>query len=537
MIRVEHIRLPIDHSKADLRNAILKKLLLDPDMLVDFAIARRSVDARKKKHILFNYTVEVNVTDLEKVLELNRDNRHIGPVPHTAWTFPQGPFHTEKRPVIVGAGPCGLFAGLALAEAGLAPLLIERGKPATARVKDVHRFWDTGEFDPASNALFGEGGAGTFSDGKLTTRIKDRHNRCRKVLRWLVEAGAPEEILWQQNPHLGTDRLVSLVAAIRRKIVERGGEVRFESRAAELVIDGGAIQGVTLENGEEIGARQVILAIGHSARDTMAMLHACGVAMAPKPFSIGVRIEHPQEQIDRCQFGPQAGHPALGHADYKLVHHCANGRSVYTFCMCPGGEVIAANSEPGQVVTNGMSVWNRNRPNANSALLAGITPADFESDHPLAGIAFQRHWERLAFDCGGGGYFAPAQSVGDFLAGRASTAFGDITPTYRPGVTPADLRDCLPAFAAAALREAIPAMARKLRNFDRPDAVLTGVETRSSSPLRILRDETGMSLNTIGLYPAGEGAGYAGGIMSSAADGLRVAEAVAGALEKKDPNR
>ncbi len=524
--RIQGIRLPFNHSKDELKRALAKKLSLSPENILNYEVRRRSVDARKKNAIYFNYTIDVDLPDRISLTQ----SPEISPIKDAAYTpvatFEKLPQNT-LRPIVVGAGPCGLFAALLLAQMGLRPLLLERGKPARERMRDVYEFWRTGTLNPQSNALFGEGGAGTFSDGKLTTQIKDRQHRCRKVLEEFVHAGAPEEILYLQKPHIGTDNLIRIVENLRNIILELGGEVRFECTVTALHTENNALSGVELDSGETLTARHLILAIGHSARDTFAMLDKTGVALSAKPFSIGVRIEHPQNLIDQAQYGPFAGNSRLGAAEYKLVHHCKNQRSVYTFCMCPGGQVIAASSEPNQIVTNGMSRYHRNAPNANAALLVGVGPDDFPRDTPLAGIAFQRQWEEAAFQLGGGNYHAPAQCVGDFLAARASTNFGDVHPSYTPGVTPTDLQGCLPPYVIEALREALPVFDRKLHGFALPDAVLTGVETRSSSPIRILRNETGQSESLSGLYPAGEGAGYAGGITSAAVDGIRAAEAVA----------
>ncbi len=433
--------------------------------------------------------------------------------------------------MVIGAGPCGLFAGLLLAQMGFRPIILERGRMVRPRTRDTWGLWRRGVLDPESNVQFGEGGAGTFSDGKLHSQISDPQHLGRKVLTEFVAAGAPPEILYVGKPHIGTFRLVAMVESMRASIEALGGEYRFETRVADLDIatapDGTRhLCRVILADGSTIPARHVVLAVGHSARDTFAMLHERRVRLEAKPFSIGARIEHPQSLIDRCRFGPQAGHPLLGAADYKLVHHTGFGRNVYSFCMCPGGTVVAATSEPGRVVTNGMSQYSRNERNANAGIVVDVSPSDFPGG-PLAGIEFQRHWESRAFAAGGGGYAAPAQRVGDFLAGRASPALGSVVPSYRPGVTPGDLAACLPDFVVAAMREALPAFDRRIPGFAMEDAVLTGVETRTSSALRIPRGADFQSTNTEGLYPAGEGAGYAGGILSAGVDGIRVAQAVA----------
>jgi len=441
--------------------------------------------------------------------------------------------------VVVGAGPCGLFAALLLAQMGFRPIILERGKVVRERTKDTWGLWRRSVLNPESNVQFGEGGAGLFSDGKLYSQIKDPHHHGRKVLTEFVTAGAPPEILTLGKPHIGTFRLVTIVENMRRTIESLGGEYRFESRLEDIHVEVGSdgerhVRGVVLADGTQIATDHVVLAVGHSARNTFAMLRERGVAIEAKPFSIGVRIEHPQSLIDRCRFGEGAGHPELGAADYKMVHHCANGRSVYTFCMCPGGTVVAAASEPGRVVTNGMSQYSRNERNANAGIVVGISAPDYPGD-PLAGIAFQRMWEGRAFVTGGSDYRAPAQRVGDFLAMKPSTALGDVVPSYKPGVQMADLAACLPDFAVEAIREAIPAFDRQIKGFAMADAVMTGVETRTSSPVRIGRDESCQSLNTRGLYPAGEGAGYAGGILSAGVDGIRVAEAVALAMTGAAP--
>ncbi|MBQ3424900.1 MAG: hypothetical protein IJH38_06870, partial [Clostridia bacterium] len=437
---------------------------------------------------------------------------------------------SEHRPLVVGMGPAGLFAALTLARAGCMPLVVERGRDVDRREADVAAFWAGGPLDPVSNVQFGEGGAGTFSDGKLNSGIKDP--RCRQVLEAMARAGAPESILWEARPHVGTDRLKAMVKALRQEIVALGGEVRFETQLTGLEIRQSRVQGARLQTsaGEvTLETECVILAVGHSARDTFEMLSRSGAEMAPKPFAIGARIEHLQKRIDRAQYGRSAGHPALGAADYHLAVHLPDGRSAYTFCMCPGGQVVAAASKPGGVVVNGMSLYARDGENANSALLVNVVPEDFGGDDPLAGVRFQQQWERAAFERGGGNWRAPAQRVEDFLACRQSRGGGEVTPSYRPGVSWGNLEGCLPAFVTDAMRRALPLLDRKLRGFAHPDAVLTGVETRSSSPVRILRDGCCRS-NLEGLYPCGEGAGYAGGILSAAVDGIRCAEA---AMERK----
>jgi uncharacterized FAD-dependent dehydrogenase len=527
MIRVRNIRLPLDHSEDDLRAAAASAVGLTQDALVECRIFRRSIDARKRSNILLMYSVDI-VVESEVAILAAIESTDVGRTPDATYKH-VGQFQSYEatRPVVIGSGPCGLFAGLILAEMGLRPIVLERGKRAKERAGDVASFWQEGTLNTRSNVAFGEGGAGTFSDGKLTTQIKDRDNRCRKVLEELVRAGAPEEILYLSKPHIGTDILIRVVGELSTAIESHGGEIRFETCVTGFMKNGDAVTGVALEDGSEIPSPAVVLAIGHSARDTFEMLLNSEVTMEPKAFSVGVRIEHPQELIDRAQFGAAAGHPRLGRADYKLVHHCANGRSAYTFCMCPGGQVIAAATEEGGIVTNGMSASTRSGSNANSGLLVGVTPEDFGDTGPLAGVAFQRRWEQLAYALGGANYQAPAQLVADFLASRASEALGTVPASYRPGVTLCDLAACLPPYAIDAMREAIPVFDRKLRGFAMDDAVMTGVETRSSSPVRILRGPTQESVSTPGLYPAGEGAGYAGGIVSAAVDGIRVAEAVA----------
>ena len=531
MLRLTEIKLPLDHAEGAVEAAILKRLEIAPREIVSFTIFRRAHDARKRSAIFLIYTVDVEVEDEDKLVARLAGKAHIAKTPDMTYTFvAKARGDLKKRPIVIGTGPCGLFAGLILAQMGFRPLILERGKAVRERTQDTWGLWRKGVLNPESNVQFGEGGAGTFSDGKLYSQIKDRKHYGRKVLTEFVKAGAPDEILYVSKPHIGTFRLVGMVEKIRATIESLGGEIRFRSRVIDIEVERGEahgqVRGVTLEGGEQIASDHVVLAVGHSARDTFAMLHERGVFMEAKPFSIGLRIEHPQSLIDACRFGRFAGHPTLGAADYKLVHHSSNGRSVYSFCMCPGGTVVAATSEEGCVVTNGMSQYSRNERNANAGLVVSITPEDYPGD-PLAGIAFQRKWEARAFEAGGRNYSAPVQLVGDFLAGRASTGLGEVMPSYTPGVTPTDLRTVLPDYAAAAIREALPAMAKQIKGYAMHDAVLTGVETRTSSPIRINRGADYQSLNTAGLYPAGEGASYAGGIFSAAVDGIEVAEAVA----------
>ena len=530
-MRITQLKLPLDHTESQLRDALLGRLGIVADELVGYTVFRRSHDARKPSAIVFIYTIDVELRNETAVLARLRNDRNIGPTPDMSYRFAAQARETPTalRPVVIGTGPCGLFAGLILAQMGFRPLILERGKSVRERTKDTFGLWRQGRLDPESNVQFGEGGAGTFSDGKLYSQIKDPAYRARKVLTEFVKAGAPAEILYVSKPHIGTFRLVSMVENMRAEIEALGGEIRFQNRVEDFDIENDQLRSLRLAGGETIPATHVVLAVGHSARDTFARLHERGVHMEAKPFSIGVRIEHPQSLIDRARFGKNAGNPRLGAADYKLVHHCANGRSAYSFCMCPGGTVVAATSEPGRVVTNGMSQYSRNERNANSAIVVGVTPADYPgaAADPLAGIAFQRHWERLAFEAGGGDYRAPAQRVGDFLAGRPSTDLGTVLPSYTPGVRPTDLARCLPDYVVAALRESLPAFGKEIAGFAMDDALLTGVETRTSSPLRITRNEAFQSISTAGLFPAGEGAGYAGGILSAAVDGIKVAEALA----------
>ena len=538
MLRITDLKLPLDHPEEALRAAALERLQIAPADLVDFSVFRRGVDARKRTAIQLVYTLDLDVKNEAEILARFADDPHVRPAPDTSY-HPVG--HARQRPklrpVVIGAGPCGLFATLILAEMGLAPILLERGKVVRERTKDTWGLWRRSILDPESNVQFGEGGAGTFSDGKLYSQIKDPRFLGRKVLTEFVQAGAPEEILYVAKPHIGTFRLVTMVESMRAKIEALGGEYRFKSRVEDIDIETAAdgtrqVRSVILAGGETIRTDHVVLAVGHSARDTFEMLVRSGVHVVPKPFSIGFRIEHPQSLIDKARFGRSAGNPILGAADYKLVHHAKNGRSIYSFCLCPGGTVVAAASEPGRVVTNGMSQYSRRERNANAGIVCAITPADFPgiADNVLAGVTLQRHWEAQAYLAGGSDYRAPAQRVGDFLTGKPSTQLGEVIPSYKPGVRPTDLSTCLPAYAIEAIREALPAFDTQIRGFAMGDAVLTGVETRTSSPIRIDRGETYESLNTRGLYPAGEGAGFAGGILSAGVDGIRVGEAVGASL-------
>jgi uncharacterized FAD-dependent dehydrogenase len=531
MLRLTELKLPLDHPDSALRDAVLTTLGIQAEDLLSVSIARRGYDARRRSAIHLVYAVDINLRNESEILNRVPANPRLRPTPDTRYQFPTHVCTPAKRPVVIGTGPCGLMAALTLAQMGFRPLILERGKLVRERTRDTWGLWRRGILNPQSNVQFGEGGAGTFSDGKLYSGIKDPRHLTRRLLTEFVEAGAPEEILTVSKPHIGTFRLVTVVEGIRAKIEALGGEYRFSARLEDIELDRNRqVRGVTLAGGEQIDTSAVIVAIGHSARDTFAMLHRRGVHIEAKPFSIGARVEHPQSLIDRARFGAFAGHKMLGPADYKLVHHASNGRSVYSFCMCPGGRVVAATSEIGCVATNGMSQYSRAEFNANAGIVVGITPADYPGDaqgDPLAGIAFQQEWERRAYLAGGGGYGAPAQLVGDLLAGRASVALGEVVPSYKPGVHPADLAACLPGFAIEAIREAFAKFARDIPGFATHDAVLTGVETRTSSPIRIVRGTDGHSLNTRGLFPAGEGAGYAGGIVSAGVDGIRVAEAVA----------
>jgi uncharacterized protein len=560
MLRITEIKLPLTtahekgHTDAEIRAALIKKLAINAADLLSFSIFKRGVDARKATAILLVYSLDVTVNGEAKVLaKLSRDP-HVKPSPDTSYKFValappsqpsplQGegalqtpsPFKGEGqgggkklRPIVVGLGPAGLFAALILSQSGFKPIILERGKSVRERTKDTFNFWRKNELNPESNVQFGEGGAGTFSDGKLWSQIKDPKHYGRKVLQEFVKAGAPPEILYVSHPHIGTFRLVGMVETMRKTIEELGGEIRFEAKVDDIEIANEQVQAVVLASGERIATNHLVLAVGHSARDTFEMVHRKKIFIEAKPFSIGFRIEHPQSLIDKARFGANAQHPILGAAEYKLVHHASNGRSVYSFCMCPGGTVVAAASELGRVVTNGMSQYSRNERNANAGIVVGITPELDYPDNPLAGMALQRKWEGQAYTLGGSSYAAPAQLIGDFLANVSSTEFGEVVPSYTPGVHLTNLNEALPEFAISAIREAIPVFAKQIRGYDLHDGLLTGVETRTSSPIRIKRDDESLqSINTKGLYPCGEGAGYAGGILSAGVDGIKVAEAVA----------
>lgn len=533
MIRVTELALPLDHPEDALRAALLQRLQLRDADLLHFTVFKRSYDARKKNsEIKFVYIVDLAVQNEAAVLERFAEDTHVRPAPDTAY-YPvaEAPENLTERPIVVGLGPCGLFAALLLAQMGFRPIVLERGKDVRRRTKDTWALWRKKQLSPESNVQFGEGGAGLFSDGKLYSQIKDPKFYGRKVMAEFVKAGAPEEILFVSKPHIGTFRLTGVVSRMRDEIITLGGEIRFQQKVTDLMVENGQVQGVELASGEQLQSRHVVMALGHSARDTFRMLHRRGVFVEAKPFAIGFRIEHPQGLIDHARLGKYAGHPALGAADYKLVYHASNGRAVYSFCMCPGGTVVAATSEPGRVVTNGMSQYSRNERNANSGIVVNIEPKqDFPGD-ALAGVELQERLEANAYVLGGSDYCAPAQLVGDFIAGRPSDTLGEVEPSYQPGIRLGDLAPSLPPYAIEAIREALPAFGRQIRGFDRADALLTGVETRTSSPVRLTRDrESLQSLNTRGLYPAGEGAGYAGGILSAGVDGIKVAEAVAKAI-------
>ena len=539
MLRLSDIKLPLDHSDADLRQVILNTLKIKDDELLEIRLFKRSYDARKKNNIQLIYQLDIGLSNAleQQSLELFSGKNIVRPSPDMSYSLVANaqqdfPAQEQQRPIVIGFGPCGILAALLLAQMGLKPIVLERGQAVRQRTQDTWGLWRDRKLNTESNVQYGEGGAGTFSDGKLFSQVKDKRFLGRKVLAEFVKSGAPEEILYVSKPHIGTFKLVTMVENMRAEIIRLGGEVRFNQKVDKIhreksSDDQGQITGLTLSDGQQLHSRHIVLAIGHSARDSFQMLLDQGVYIEPKPFSIGFRIEHPQSVIDAARFGDNAGHPILGAADYKLVHHCKNGRSVYSFCMCPGGTVVAATSEEGRVVTNGMSQYSRNERNANSAIVVGIDPEKDYPDHVLAGIDLQRQLEEKAYEMGGKNYNAPAQLVGDFLKNRVSTEIKSVTPSYQPGITPTDLSPLLPDFAIAAIREAIPIFDKKIKGFAMADAVLTGVETRTSSPICIRRDKSYQSLNTLGLYPAGEGAGYAGGILSAAIDGIKVAEAIA----------
>ena len=534
MLRVTEIKLPLNHQPGEINAALINKLAINAADLVEFTIFKRGIDARKANAILLVYSLDVTVKGEAKVLAKLKKDPHVKNAPDASYKFvAQAQPDLKLRPIVVGLGPAGLFAALILAQSGFNPLVLERGKAARERTKDTWDLWRKSKLHPESNVQFGEGGAGTFSDGKLYSQIKDPKHYGRKVLQEFVKAGAPPEILYVSHPHIGTFRLVGMVEEMRKTIESLGGEIRFQSKVDDIEITNNPsgqneVKAVLLASGERIETSHVVLAVGHSARDTFEMIHKKGIYIEAKPFSIGFRIEHPQSLIDHARHGPNAQHPILGAADYKLVHHASNGRSVYSFCMCPGGTVVAAASEEGRVVTNGMSQYSRNERNANAGIVVGITPEVDFPDHPLAGMELQRKWESQAYVLGGSNYKAPGQLIGDFLANQPSTAFGEVTPSYTPGVHLTNLDTALPDFAITAIREAIPQFAKQIKGFDLADGILTGVETRTSSPIRIKRNDIDLqSINTKVLYPTGEGAGYAGGILSAGVDGIRVAEAVA----------
>ena len=542
MLRINELKLPLNHTQDDLNLAIVKKLAITAEDLLGFTVFKRSYDARNKANIwlIYQLDVQVNASIEQTIIAGLTPNSGIRETPDTRYHFvgqaqSSFPSNSQQRPVVIGFGPCGILSALLLAQMGLKPIVLERGQDVRQRTKDTWGLWRERKLNTESNVQYGEGGAGTFSDGKLYSQVKDKRFLGRKVLTEFVKAGAPEEIMYVSKPHIGTFKLVKMVENMRAEITRLGGEIRFNQKVDTLhrvqtSTGEHKVTGITLATGEKIETEHVVLAIGHSARDTFQMLLDQGVYIEPKPFSIGFRIEHPQSVIDDARFGENAGNPILGAADYKLVHHCKNDRSVYSFCMCPGGTVVAATSEEGCVVTNGMSQYSRNERNANAAIVVGIEPERDFPQHILAGIDLQRELEKRAYELGGKDYSAPAQLVGDFLKDQASTQLSDVSPSYQPGIKLGDLSQALPDFAISALREAIPAFNKKIKGFAMNDAILTGVETRTSSPICIKRDELYQSLNTQGLYPAGEGAGYAGGILSAGIDGIKVAEALAKSL-------
>ena len=536
MIRLTEIKLPLNHAPEDLTTAITTKLKISAEQMASFVMFKRGYDARNKRNIQLIYTLDITLIDSDLandlLVQFESDN-HVKATPDTSYHYVgAAPKDLTERPIVIGFGPCGLLAALTLAQMGFKPIIIERGNEVRQRTKDTFGFWRQRKLNTESNVQFGEGGAGTFSDGKLYSQVKDPNHYGRKVMTEFVKAGAPEEILFVSKPHIGTYKLVTMVEKMRAEIIALGGEVRFATRVDDLHITDSKVTGVTLSSGETLKTNHVVLAVGHSARDTFEMIHDKGVYIEAKPFSIGFRIEHKQSTIDKARFGDNAGNEILGAADYKLVHHCKNGRSVYSFCMCPGGTVVAAASEEGRVVTNGMSQYSRNERNANSAIVVGIDPERDYPNHPLAGIELQRQLETLAFELGGENYSAPAQTIGDFLKGKPNSELGDVKPSYTPGITLTDLSKALPDFAVDAIREAIPAFNKKIQGFASDDGLLTGVETRTSSPISIKRNKEFQSINTKGLFPAGEGAGYAGGILSAGIDGIKVAEAVARSMLK-----